>query len=451
MNTAIFELAAWASRYDVSNAQPELLQAMRRCLIDVTGVMLAGAAETTPKALRSYVLKEYGEGPCTIFGYGERTTAAGAAILNGAAAHVLDFDDTCYDGIVHGSAVVWPAVLAAAQREGGTGAEIASAFIAGVEVEYALGRALGDALYFKGWWSTAVLGAIGAAAGVARALRLDAKTTAHAIAIAASQPTGLRGVFGTDAKPYICGRAAQLGLDAALAAHAGISGPTNAFEARYGFTNVINNSALDLSEIRRLVDGEFALVSPGVAFKFFPSCSATQAALEATRELIAEHDLSNEIITRVICEVTPLVEASLLYPIPANPSQAQFSMPFTVGCILAFGDFTLDHLSHETLCNTTLQDAMTKVEMVCNGTMIERSDDLRRYPEAARVTIIVDDGRCFKRFVGAALGMPVNPATNSLIENKFRSCAYRSLPGHEVDRLLAQLQDVHGLASARDL
>lgn len=215
------EAGAWSSRLERSAVPAEVLAAAKRCIIDMVGVALPGSREPVARQALAHALAAYGAGPCSIFGSQHTASALGAALANGAAAHALDYDDTSYTGILHGTAVVWPAALAAAEKAGASGAEAVTAFIAGVEVEYAAGSAMGDALCARGCWTTAALGVLGAATAAARVLRLGPEVTAHALALAACQSSGLRAVFGTSAKPYLCGRAAQLGLDAAMAAAAG--------------------------------------------------------------------------------------------------------------------------------------------------------------------------------------------------------------------------------------
>src|SRR5260221_557129 len=108
-------------------------------------------------------------------------------------------------------------------------------------------------------------------AHAARALKLDAQATAHAIRIAACQASGLRIVFGTPSKPYLCGRAALTGVDAALSARAGIAGPGDVFEAPDGFFALLGDVRLEGDEFAML-GRRFALIDPGIAFKLFPMC-----------------------------------------------------------------------------------------------------------------------------------------------------------------------------------
>src|SRR5450830_1641918 len=212
-------LAHWISALSLADIPTEAQRVACDCIADGIGVMLAGTGSAVVQAIAK--LPQYA-GTCAIAGKTEHTDAASAALRNGTACHAWDFDDTCYAGIVHGTAVVLPAVLAVAQEVGATGAQFLEAFIAGVEVEYALGGALTDSLYERGHWATTTLGVIGAAAGVAKLHQLSVAQTAVAIRLGANIPLGLRAIRGSTGKPYLCGMAAKLGIEVVDAAVAGI-------------------------------------------------------------------------------------------------------------------------------------------------------------------------------------------------------------------------------------
>jgi 2-methylcitrate dehydratase PrpD len=437
-------LASFAACLSLAAVPEAARLAAMRCVVDVAGVACAGSRTEFAARVRTHVLETHSAGECQLIGTPLSSSALGAALANGAAAHVLDFDDTCYAGIVHGSAVVLPAVLAAGQSEGIAGADLLAAFIAGCEVEYALGRHVGDGAYR--WWTTAVLGAIGAAAGAARALGLAAPIAAEAIRIAACAGFGLRAVFGSSAKPYLCGRAAQAGLDAALAARAGIAGPRDAFEGRHGFFALFGAGEIAVDAFDRL-GKRFALVDPGVAFKLFPVCTAAHAAVEATASLLAENGVSGQAVERVRCVTTPFVASCLAYREPRTVAEAQFSLNFAIGCILASGRLDLDCLAADNLVEPALGAAMAKIEMVVDDRLARSSDEI----EAAEVTLFLRDGRTLQRHLPMATGMPAKAAPDDLLRAKFRNCALRALPSDRVEMLLGQLQSLGSLSSIRML
>jgi 2-methylcitrate dehydratase PrpD len=420
------------------------LNAAKRCLVDVLGVSLAGTATDVARLACAIAERAYAPGPCTVVGSTARFAPIGAAFANATAAHALDFDDTCYAGIVHGSAVVGPAAIAASESAQATGKDFLVAFIAGIEVESALGKALTDSLYYKGWFNTAVLGAVGAAAAAAKAMGLGPDAIGRAISIAACQANGLRVSLGTQTKPYLAGRASETGMHAATFAAAGMDAPAQAFEEERGFIRVLNEGRFDSTALDRL-GCVFSLLTPGIAFKRYPVCSAAQAAAEAVERLLAEEGIDGRHVRKVICEVTRLVYISLTYERPATIAEAQFSMPFAIGCILAFGRLGVDTLTDETLADSRLHAAMEKVEMRLASPTDGQLDGHLLNPEAARVTVLTADGRTFSLYNGAATGMPNNPAPDAALAKKFRRCARTALTPTRAEAWLERLWSVETL------
>ncbi|MEW6266987.1 MAG: MmgE/PrpD family protein [Thermodesulfobacteriota bacterium] len=444
-------LAEWAVSLTGDAVPAAVIGKAKRSLVDAIGVAVAGAEHPTTRMIREAAVEEYAAGPCRVLGSGGiKLSAPGAALVNGVAAHVHDFDDTCYDGIVHGSAAVWPAAAAAAEAAGASGRDFLFAFIAGVEVEYALGRLLTDHLYWKGWWNSGLLGALGAAAAAARALSLEPAAARNALRIAACQATGPRVLLGTPVKPYALGCAAAAGVRAALMSRRGLTGPEKAFEHDQGFIKLFNDG-LCRPEVLEDLGRRFSLESPGVAFKLYPVCSAAQAAVEATASILAEEKMPAGQVEKVLCRVTPLVAVCLEYDHPGTVTEAQFSLPFAVGCLLAYGQLGVAELSEAVLRDPDLLAHMAKVEMEASETLVASESARKDYPEAALVTIFTRDGRKFEKFNGAATGMPVNPMSDRRLEEKFLACAGLNLDQARARGLLDRIREVETLESASGL
>lgn len=439
-------IARWVAGLSLADIPKPALAVARACITDGLGVMLAGS--TTAVFAQSAMLPRLA-GECCLADGSARVDARSAAQSNGAAGHALDFDDTCYAGIVHGTAAVLPAVLAAAQEADADGARLLEAFVAGVETEYALGVALTDSLYERGFWATATLGVIGAAAGAAKLLGLDARATANAIRLAANQPMGLRVTHGANAKPYLCGVAARTGVEAAYAARAGIAGQPGTFERPRGYAGALNGGVLDTRAIEML-GSRYALVDPGVAFKLRPMCSAMQAAVEAVIALRAEHDWTAAQVESVICHGTSLVVASLPYRYPSQPGEAQFCMPFAIACTLLHGDVRIEHLNDATLADPILQRLMQRVQLLEDQTLAPPGQACA-CPEAARVEIRLADGRCLSHTVLAAEGMPQRPASEHTMHEKFMACALYALAPEQARALWDFLQRLEHQPGVRRL
>lgn len=450
MTTIAERLAEWVCASSLANMPRQVVREAKRCIVDVTGVALAGAAHETSRTVRSLAAADSAAGAASLWGTGSASlSAAAAALCNATAAHVLDYDDTCYDGIVHGSAAVWPAVVACAETAGAGGVQLLEAFIAGVETEYALGRSLPDRIYFNGWWTSGLLGSAGAAAGAAKLLGLDTVRTCHAISLAACQATGLRAMIGTAAKPYALGRAAQMGVQAAHFARSGLDAPRDAFESARGFVEVV--AAGELDESKLALGRRYSLIEPGIAFKLYPACSAAQAATEAVLKLVIEHDIAASNVVSVDCEVTPLVAISLMYERPTSVTEAQFSLPYAIACALRYRDFGVTRMHEPSFAEPETLALMQKVRMIRNDELEAAEEGRRRNPEGARVTLTLKNSRVLKLYNGAATGMPSKPMPDDALDAKFLTCAATALSRIKAHALLGQLRDLERCADARTL
>ena len=232
-----------------------------------------------------------------------RLSAAGAALVNGTAAHGEDFDDTFEGGPVHAGAVVVPAVLAACERHNPDGAAALRGIAVGVEVLCRLSLVVPKAVHKAGFHPTAVFGAMGAAAGVAAALRLDRKQTVDALGIAGSMASGIIEYLAEGAwtKRMHAGWAAQSGLRAALMARAGFSGPRTVFEGTHGLFHGFAHTT-DGNYDALLGDFGTRWVTETLAFKPYPCGTMTHPYIDCARRLAAR-GIKPEDIADIVCDV----------------------------------------------------------------------------------------------------------------------------------------------------
>jgi 2-methylcitrate dehydratase PrpD len=450
METVAFKLASWATKLHLNDIPSSVVDVAKRCIIDVVGVSIAGSQCYVSNTVKKIASLEYPAGPCTVIGTANKLSALGASFCNGVAAHCLDYDDTCYDGIVHGSAAVWPAVLAVGEMVGASGKEVLTAFIAGVETEYKLGRFFTDNLYMKGWWNSSVLGVIGAAVSASKLLGLDETMTANAIQSAACFSFGPRALLGTDLKATAMGKTSSTGIMSALFARQGLAGPNDVFENPRGIINLYNDG-IENKQSLALLGRKYSLEKPGIAFKRYPVCSAAQAAAEALNEILINYRLKSSDISKVLCEVPPLVTVSLVYPEPANITQAHFSMPFALGCIMAYGHLGVAQLQEHTLNESALQKEMQKVEMIETDLLSVPEYDRANHPEAAIVTVTTKSNEKIRLFNGAATGMPIKPMSIDDLSDKFIACTKNQLRQGAASALLNRLWTLEEAGSICEL
>ncbi|TBU90053.1 MmgE/PrpD family protein [Stutzerimonas kirkiae] len=445
MNDFLHSLAAWAAGLELAVIPDAVRQRALASLIDTLGVGLAGAGLPATVQVRDWALGEWRAGPAELLGSGECLGVAGAALVNGVACHALDFDDTCYDGIVHASAVVLPAALAQAQVLGASGERLLLAYCVGCQVEIELGRALGNALYARGWFNTALLGGFGAAAAAGRLLGLDAAGMHRALALASVQARGIRAVLGSEAKAYLAGRAAETGVRCAAQAQRGLSAPARPLSGPDGFAATHLGHDVPLPSF---AGPRWAFVDPGFALKRYPLCSATQAAAEALAELA----LDARRVLAIEVRATALVLRSLPYAQPQSAQQAQFSMPFALACILRFGDIGPQHLRPSVFADEAHRRLMARVELALDEALEGRPDRLQACPEGARLRVRLDDGQVLETQCLAATGMPQRPFSEARLWHKFRLCGrFAGLPDEATRALFERLGQLETLPTSNFL
>lgn len=435
-------MASWATGLQAADVPARVRIGAQTSLIDTMGVAIAGSATRVGKLAALVGLQGQPRGNSTVLGSGQVAAPAAAAFINGAAAHALDFDDNCYAGVVHGSAVIAPAALAMAQHVGASGSELLTAFIAGSECEYAFGAATDNVLYEQGWWTTGVLGPVGACVAASRLLGLNAEQMTAGLGLALAGTGGAKSCFGTDGKPLLAGRASEAGVVCALLAAQGATAPVRAVESANGFANLFNSGRFDADAFARLGRRWFA-EDPGVDIKRMPVCLSSHAAVDAVMHMVSGHGIAPDEIERIDCDVPDIVRKNLVYDQPGTTQQSQFSMPFAVAVSLVCGTLKLEHLDVKWLADPRVAVLMPRVHMH-TGARWQDPALRKSAPEGAHVRVRLSDGRQFELFRATARGSVAYPLSRAEIDGKFLDCTSPVL-GHEASSaLLGRLNKLDG-------
>src|SRR6201992_153940 len=258
----------------------------RKCedlLIDVIGLCVTARNQDY---VRSAMAGCDDDGPCTVIGHQRTLTAAGAAFVNGTAAHGEDFDDTFEGGPVHAGAVIVPAVLAACERHNPDGRMALVGIAVGTEVLARLTRAVPKAVHKAGFHPPAIFGAMGAAAGVGAAPGLDVKQIVDALGIAGSMAGGIIEYLAEGAwtKRLHAGWAAQSGLRAALLGRAGFFGPRTVLEGVHGLFNGFAHTTHGNYAALTSDFGQRWVIDT-LAFKPYPCGTMAQPYIDCARRL----------------------------------------------------------------------------------------------------------------------------------------------------------------------
>jgi 2-methylcitrate dehydratase PrpD len=428
-------LSAYTATIGLDKLPPEVVQRARSLVLDLAGSIIRARhdAESTPSLLAAARALGLGAGNNTVLGDSARYTPAGAAFLNGALGHSLDFDDTHAAGSLHPGCPVIPAAFAAGEMVGASGAEVLAAIVAGYEVTCRIALALpAGEHYQRGFHPTATCGAFGAAAAAARVFALDADATASAFGIALSQAAGSLQFLANGAwtKRFQVGWASMSGLAAATLAREGFKGADEALEGRHGFLRAYAPSP----DPERAVQGlgkEFELMATAV--KPYPSCRYGHAGIDAALALRAEHGLRPEDIDAIRLGLSRagmllIGEPAAEKQDPRNVVDGQFSGPFVIAVAVATGAMGWD--SYLSLQDQTVRELLPKI--VCEFDPEIES----QFPAnmSARLTIR-SHGRDFTRIVVVPKGEPSSFISDTEIRAKFAGLADAVLGADRATRL----------------
>jgi len=323
-----------------------------QCILDYLGVAIAGSQDPLVRILVDEMAETGGSPQSSIIGYSARLPVLSAALVNGSAAHALDYDDVNMAMPGHPSVPILPGLLALAELKESSGTKVITAFVAGYETACRIGAALQPGHYNLGFHSTGTVGCFGAAAACARLLGLDGDATAMALGIAGTQAAGLKSQFGTMCKPFHAGKAAQNGLLAARLAQRGFSSRIDIVECVQGFA-LTHGPDFAPKAALAMPEAGFHLLAN--LFKYHAACYFTHAPIECARRLRVEHRLTPDMIAAIILRLDGSCDRVCNIPIPVDALQSKFSLRQTVAMALAGIDTaSLDVYSAENTCDAAL-------------------------------------------------------------------------------------------------
>ena len=413
------ELARGVERARSAALPPAVRETAERLLLDIGGLCVAARGE-------DYVLAAAaaweGEGDATVIGHGRALDSAGAAFVNGTAAHGEDFDDTFEGGPVHAGVVIVPALLAAAERYRLSGPDLLLGIAVGTEVMCRGSLVAPKRIHKAGFHPTAVLGAMGAAAGVAAALRVEPEVFASAQGIAGSMASGIIEYLaeGTWTKRMHPGWAAQAGLRAVALAREGFLGPRTVWEGTHGFLHGFANT----------LDGDWAKLLEGfgerwamatIAFKPYPCGTMIHPYIDCARRQWGVDPAS---IREIVCGTAEGIVHRLWEPLaekqaPPNAYAAKFSVPYCVAYAILNGNGGLDAFTDANARDPEVVALARKVRY--------EIDPANPYPNeyTGHLRIVTNAGETIELTQPHLRGGQHEPLSREDLEDKFRgNCAY---------------------------
>ena len=445
-------LAERALSVKTQSLSPEIIASAKIAMSDTIGVTLLGASSDTAEIARQATAITEQEGTATILGTTLRANQLDAAFANAVAGHAFDYDDFTELFGGHPSVPILPGLLAVGETTSATGIELIRAYIIGVELETRLALGVHFQHYEKGWHPTSTLGVFGAAAGCAYLLNLDATQTAQAIAIAASNASGIKANFGTMTKPLHIGQCARSGVLAAQLAAKGFTANPHALEAPQGFLDVYNGPGN--YSIERILDKWFdppLVLSPGINLKQFPCCGSTHPAIFAAIRLRERQRLDHKLIRRIEILTHPRRLPHTNQPHPQTSLESKFSIQYCVARALVDGQVTLADFENAAWEQTNITRLLSITQVGEHSDMVK----LESGTFGAQVNITLENQEQISERIDHGGGRgPDNPMTDTERRNKFVDCASRTLPDAQVSRLfdtLEQLERVHSISKLVEL
>ena len=414
------QLADFALSLRQQDIPSDVAQLARLHTLDALGVGIAASAGPVQRRMCDSLLQFNKQtGGSTVLGSAAQANGAIAALLNGSFIHALEYDDTHMESIVHGSAVLVPAALAAAEQNQLTLGELVRLVTVGWEVLVRVGLASPGAFQRRGFQVTSVGGALvsalmaGLAAGATRQVLVSAQ------GIAGSQASGIFEFLseGATVKALHPGWAAHAGLMAAQLADAGMTGPSTVYEGRFGLYNTYTDDHGAGDALKR------ELASLGqrwtlreAAFKLFPCCHYIHPFLEGVQQLGSQQILPGD-IEQVECWVPQGAAAIICEPwsrkqSPAIPNEAKYSLPYCMALAFLGMPITAEHF----LADEVSAEAVAFAQKISWAPMLN-ADFPKKFE--AEIRLKLRGGQEIKVRVDQVKGSAERPASVEEIRAKF--------------------------------
>lgn len=410
-----------------------------RTLLNWVGVAIGGSHHQTVDIAVAALGPFSGPQQASLFGRRERFDIMNAAFINGVSSHIFDYDDTHLKTIIHPAGPVASAVLALSEMQPVSGKEFLNALVLGIETECRIGNAVYPNHYDVGWHITGTAGVFGSAAAVGKLLKLNEQQMTWALALAASQPVGLRESFGSMNKSFNPGRAASSGIFAAILASKNFTSSDAMIEAKRGWANTISTKQ-DYNEMLGDLGKRYEAALN--TYKPFACGIVLHPAIDAAIQLRNENKLTADQIERVDVKVHPLVLELTGKKTPRQGLEGKFSIYHAIAAAIVEGAGGEKQFSDRAVTDPTIVALRGKVGPVITPGI---------KPEQVDLTVVLKDGRKLNRYIGHAIGSVELPMTDKQLETKFSDLADGIIPAAMIRRVMDACWNVEGLPNAAEI
>ena len=409
-----------------------------RAFVDTVACIIAGRDDEATRRASAATLAWGKGGAAHIVTDRGGASAPVAALVNGAAAHALDYDDVLEPAAAHASAVLVPALLALGEERKVSGERLVDALLIGFDVLAALGMSVNMGHYSRGWHTTVTLGSPAAAAACGRLIGLDAKRMRAAISAATSFSSASKRQFGTNMKPVHAGLAAQAGILAACLAEQGITAAEEILEGPWSFTDLFGGPGMPgFAKLAEQLAGPPAMERYGAWVKAYPCCASAHRPIDAIKELRRKAGLTPDNVAAIEAHVSEIVIKNLMYPRPTNEMQARFSINHCLSLASRSDQLKVADFTPATIAEARHTAFWPKVKMTLNPAL-SASMSAEPGTENARVVATLTDGRKVESSVVFPKGHPGSPLTDAELAAKYDDCT----SGARDPKAAARVRDV---------
>ena len=413
-------------------------QEARRTLVNWVGCAVGGSRHPTVDIALAALAPFAGPPQASVLGRRERLDVLHAALMNGISSHVHDYDDTHLATVIHPAGPVASAILSLAEHRPVSGGDFLHALVLGVEVECRIGNAVYPDHYDRGWHITGTAGVFGGAAAAGRLLGLSEQQMVWALGLAASQPVGLREMFGSMTKSFHPGRAAQNGLTAALLAARDYTSTDVGLEGKSGWANVLSTKQ-DYERITTGLGETYEILQN--TYKPFACGIVIHPVIDGCIQLRNGHRLTADRIDRIELGVHPLVLELTGKTSPQTGLEGKFSVYHAAAVAIVQGAGGVRQFS-----DAAVQDPV----VAALRRRVVATIDPAVGPAQARVAVVLADGRSVETFIEHVVGSVERPMSDADLEAKFLGLAEGVLPADRTRRLIDlcwQIDDLPGVAA----
>lgn len=436
------KLASYVVSQSYSNLPAKTVEHAKWLLLDAIGVSIAGADKKWAKAVLNEVRRQGGNPQSTIWLHGDRVSDVSAALVNGMFAHSMDFNDD-HAGIQAGGIMPTTALAVAEATPGATGRDVLASIVLGYDIAIRVADAINSQqLYMRGFQPTAVCGGFAATAVAAKVMKLDAGTLADAFGIAGSYAGGTIEFLkeGTDTKRYHVAKAAHGGVLSARLAQAGMNGPRSIFEGEFGLFKVYSAEARPERLLAELGE-RYDILDTSV--KLYPFCDGNAAPLEATLQIMREHNVKLADIAKLHYRIK-----SFLVPYmidfhgdrtrkfrPQNELDAQMSLPYCMAAgLLNNGDLRVEDFDPARYNDPKILEISDKCDAVADTELDKVPLRPMSMPSICELT--TKSGKKFTQRVDYQKGDPRNPFSQEDFIRKFKTCCEGRLSADKAARIV---------------